>query len=140
MPDEKARGVPMTRDRLNRYPRLVREARWLTEQERHLSRVTDQVKGSLPEFPYTQHTFHISGTDPGEQRAIRGRIERLHAEMKRVERFVAGIEDGLLQASFQLHYLKGKTWVQTAAALYATSDSVRKACERYMDKVEDGEI
>lgn len=128
--------APMSMERLKRYMKLRREYRYLVESRKHPEQVTDQVRGSMVEFPYTTHTITISGADPAAARANQGRLEYLHAEMKDVERFVEGIEDGILRATLQQRFLRGKSWVQTGIALHGTTDSVRKAAERYMKRVE----
>lgn len=128
--------APMSMERLKRYTKLRREYRYLAERRKHPEQVTDQVRGSMVEFPYTTHTITISGVDPAAQRANQGRMEYLYAEMKGIERFVAGVEDGILRATLQQRFLLGKSWVQTGHALHGTTDSVRKAAERYMKRVE----
>lgn len=133
--DCKKPKLVMTRERLARYPRLGREIRWLEEHRKSLCYVTDRVRGSMTEFPYTAQTIQIGGQDPHALRRHQNQMERLLAEQRRIEGFVEGIEDGLLRAAFELRYLQGKSWVQTAHALYATPDSVRKSAQRFLDRL-----
>ena len=57
-------------------------------------------------------------------------------ERNRLERWIGDIPDSLLRMIFTLRFVNGLTWNQVAHHIGGnTEDSVRKACYRYLDKV-----
>ena len=71
---------------------------------------------------------------------LRGIIEVKHQqclyERSRLERYIAGIDDSLLRQIFTYRFVNGLPWLQVAACIGGgnTADSVRVACNRYIEK------
>ncbi|NCC06731.1 MAG: hypothetical protein EOM30_01485 [Clostridia bacterium] len=63
-------------------------------------------------------------------------------ERNRLERWICDVPDSLLRMIFTLRFINGLTWLQVALHIGGgnTEDSVKKACYRYLDKInaEDG--
>ena len=124
----------MTRARREQYRALEREIRMLDEQLRLAPLVSDSVRGSYAEPPYTEHTITITGVDQAAlhrlgRRRIRARIER-----RAIERFIDGIEDSLTRTILEERYIRGGSWAQVAKAAGGTntSDGVRMIAKRYL--------
>lgn len=58
-------------------------------------------------------------------------------ERIRLERWICDIPDSLLRMIFTLRFINGLTWCQVALNVGGgnTEDSVKKACYRYLDKI-----
>lgn len=71
---------------------------------------------------------------------LRGIIEAKHQqclyERSRLERYIADIDDSLLRQIFTYRFVNGLPWLQVAACIGGnnTADSVRVACNRYIEK------
>ena len=57
------------------------------------------------------------------------------AQLIEIERFILNIDDYHVKLIVSLHFVDGLTWMQTAQRIGGnTEDSVRKACERYIEE------
>jgi len=124
----------MTRQRLEQYRALEREIHMLDERIRSAALVSDSVRGSCTEPPYTEHSITITGVDQAslhrlERKRIRARMER-----RAIERFIDGIEDSLTRTILEERYIQGRSWAQVAnvAGGSNTRDGVRMIAGRYL--------
>jgi len=82
----------------------------------------------------------IVGRYAAEIADLRGIIEAKHQqclyERSRLERYIADIDDSLLRQIFTYRFVNGLPWLQVAACIGGnnTADSVRVACNRYIEK------
>lgn len=107
--------------------------------------IQDKVKGSMPEFPYAETSFHLEGTllyKTAENNALLHEEKLLterkeNAERKRheVEAFMNTIS-ARMQRIIRFKYFEGLSWEQTAQQMgrKATGDSVRMELERFLEK------
>lgn len=128
---------------LRRYQRtkLEREMlqRELAEQMANAETVTDVVQASLREHPYTRAHVQIEGLDLNTQkqeqiRQLRSRIREKTNKLSEAEEIVCTVDDPLVRACAEMHYLLGRTWRQTAMTIYKTpsaADAIRKMVNRY---------
>ena len=67
---------------------------------------------------------------------ISAKITQCLHERSRLERYIADIPDSLTRMIFTLRFINGLTWLQVALHVGGgnTADSVRMACNRYIDK------
>jgi len=89
------------------------------------------------------HAFEVSdkvGEYAAEIADLRGIIEaniqRCFYELNRLNRYIASVDDSLLRQILSLRFVSGLPWQQVAASVGGnnTSDSVRKACNRFLEK------
>ena len=134
----------MTRQKLKQVRHLKSEIKLLQEQILTLESeiVTDKVKGSDPDHPWTERHYIIRGL-PGERNEkllrLRDRLERRKSDLQdmRAEIFewVEGIEDSLLRQVIILRHVNGLSWRQVAREIGAgtTWDSLRKMHDRFIE-------
>ena len=127
----------------------------LRETERDIERlqrkkvvtVSDRVKGSLMEFPYTATHYSVEGvaytyTDDAD---LRKEAEVLQERKRKAEEMKLEVEKLLNTVPFRMQRIikyrlfQGMSWEQTAAHLgrKATGDSVRIEFNRFMKKIEE---
>ena len=135
----------MTRQKLKQIRHLKREIELLQEQIVHLEAeiVTDKVKGSDPDHPWTERHYIIKGL-PGERNEkllrLRDRLERRKSDLQdmRAEIFewVDGIEDSLLRQVIILRHVNGLTWEQVAAHIGGgnTANTLQKMHDRFFER------
>jgi len=135
----------VTRQKLKQIRHLKREIELLQEQIAIVESeiVTDKVKGSDPEHPWTERHYIIRGL-PGERNEkllrLRDRLERRKSDLQdlRAEIFewVEGIEDSLLRQVIILRHVNGLGWRQVAREIGGrnTAESIRKLHDRYFEK------
>lgn len=91
-------------------------------------------------MPHGSGVADIVGRYAAEIADLRGIIEAKHQqclyERSRLERYIADIDDSLLRQIFTYRFVNGLPWFQVAACIGGnnTADSVRVACNRYIEK------
>lgn len=91
-------------------------------------------------MPHGTGVADIVGRYAAEIADLRGIIEAKHQqclyERSRLERYIADIDDSLLRQIFTYRFVNGLPWLQVAACIGGnnTVDSVRVACNRYIEK------
>lgn len=67
---------------------------------------------------------------------ISAKLTQCLHERSRLERYIADIPDSLTRMIFTLRFIDGLSWIQVAYHIggYNTADSVRMACNRYIEK------
>ena len=135
----------MTLEMLEQYADICSEIKtWETElnalYRKYNGKVTDTVRGSSDEYPYTEHPITISGVQTQPNKRIRLREERLkrrrtEAEEKReqIEDFIDMLQDSQLKQIIHYHYIKGYSWVKTAGMVNNKESAVRMKVKRYFE-------
>ena len=137
----------MDKKRLSQLYHLNREIEMLKKQIQDFDFkppdcITDSVKGSYPEFPYTEHSITIYGIDwEGREK----KLERLRNQLSwrlteclelaiELNEYIACIEDSMMRQILSLRYVNGLPWRQVALHIGGgnTADGVRKMCERFL--------
>jgi DNA-directed RNA polymerase specialized sigma24 family protein len=129
----------MTRKQIESYRQIAIEVELIKDDIRNLNNkaVSDVVRGSYPESPYVVHSVRISGqTDTGlsEIKTLSERLAELEKNKAEITQFINDIPDLRTQRIFRLRIVKGFSWVQIAAKMNATPDSIRKTYARYLKK------
>lgn len=67
---------------------------------------------------------------------IRHNMARCIGEQRRLEKFIGDVGDSEMRQILSFRFINGLPWAQVAANIspYATEDSVRKACYRFLEK------
>jgi hypothetical protein len=68
------------------------------------------------------------------RRLLRDRLNRSVAEYRRLNQYIAGVDDSMMRQILTLRYIHGLSWVQVAHRIGGgnTEDSVRMAHNRYL--------
>jgi hypothetical protein len=112
---------------------------------------TDSVKGSMPEFPYVLHNITVKGLSDdelGQKFGIKSDIEAVKAQLhdrrvacvkeyKRLNEFIAGVEDSEMRQILTLKYVYGKSFQQIAFAIGKSDEQIpRKKHDKFLEKYE----
>ena len=137
----------MNKDKLRQLRHLKREIELLQDQIANLESeiVTDKVRGSDPEHPYTEKSFYITGFDQEKysrkmdrlKRRLERRIDDLMDLQAEILAFVEGIEDSLLRQVIVLRHVNGLTWEQVAAEIGSSTtwNSLRMMHDRFLESL-----
>lgn len=106
--------------------------------------VQDKVRGSNPEFPYEERSFHLGGTV--ETLAEAGRLARerqiLEVQKKEAEELKLQVEEWMQEIPFRMQriirykFFKELTWEEVATLMgrKCTAASVKMEFQRFMEK------
>jgi len=135
----------VNKDKLRQLRHLKREIELLQDQIANLESeiVTDKVRGSDPEHPYTEKSFYITGFAHEEhgrkmkrlKERLQRRLDDLMDLVVEINEFVEEIDDSLLRQIIILRHVNGLTWEQVAAHIGGgnTGDSVRMMHDRFLE-------
>jgi hypothetical protein len=103
--------------------------------------VTDKVRGSGPDHPYTERAFIIRGL----AYECRAKVERLRKRLQRrvddlidlvveINEYIETLDDSLIRQIITLRHMNGLTWEQVAASIGGgnSGDSCRKMHDRFL--------
>jgi hypothetical protein len=133
----------MTRQDLNNFRYLKKEIEMLDNEIKNLGydTVSDTVRGSDREWPYTEHTITITGIDVEghgvKAKRLQRRLERRKADLqdKRLEiaESIEAVDDSVTRQAIVLKYVNGLSWTQVAAHVGGgnTAEGLRKRVHRF---------
>ena len=107
--------------------------------------VQGTVKGSLPDFPYTEKRFHVSGLSysvVSSQRELEEEEKILEKRKQNAAMIKRQVEEWLntipvrIQRIIQKRFFEQKSWNEVAMSMgrKATADGVRMEFERFMSE------
>jgi hypothetical protein len=114
-------------------------------KKRRKTIIQDSVKGSMPEFPYAPHSFHIEGIaysvveNQGSldmlEKSLKERISKAEDIKGQVENWMNTIPQRM-QRIIRYKIFNDMTWNQVAVRMgrKATAESVRKEFQRFIDE------
>jgi len=125
----------MTRARLGQYRILCRELALLEDRIKAQGYVSDSVRGSTTEPHYTEHAIKITGIDAHAMRRLQRKRTAALQERAIIERYVDGVQDGMLRVLITARYIRGASWAEVAkeAGGNNTRDGVRMMVKRFVD-------
>lgn len=131
----------MTKKELLQYRYLLIEIKELENKIKNYEGkiVTDKVKSSQREFPYTQYELKIQGVEDSLyikklREKLFYRIEKCKKLKVDIENFINNIEDSRTRLVFQLRYVEGRSWVYISRQLGSPNESyARMIHNRYLD-------
>ncbi len=108
--------------------------------------ICDKVKGSRKEFPYTERSFSISGSEKPDKTIIEKKIDSEYAileerkkkaeEIKQQVQVIINSATPRMQRIIRYKYMENLTWKQISLKLHnTTEESVRKEFERFLKKI-----
>lgn len=109
----------MTKELLEQYPNICAEIEELERENKTV--VSDIVRGSSDEFPFTAHPITVRGLGP--QRYAE-HIAKLKAQKQEIERFVFGIKSAWLRRVVMLRAFHGYSWDRVAAQMSKNGKSL----------------
>ena len=114
----------MTREQLEDYHNIV-----VSIKVKKTTVVTDSVKGSLPDYPYTSHSVTIHGIarDDKTQREIK----RLEQKKNEMDGFIDGIADIRAKTLVDLLYRKNLSWKEIEAQTGGSYNADIKYLQRF---------
>lgn len=102
--------------------------------------VTDSVRGSTPEYPYTGHMVMLRGESKRAQdiRAKRNqkyweRVLKNEEDLLKIEEWLNELEDAKLRRLIREHYIQGNSWRVAAARVYG-SPNFEDAAKKYVSR------
>ncbi|MBQ5399339.1 MAG: sigma-70 family RNA polymerase sigma factor [Ruminococcus sp.] len=134
--------IILTPELIKSYIKLEYELDDLVEEIKRIrgQRAVSVVKGSCPDYPYTEHSVKVSGYKDDAISQLMSLLEkrdRLKAQMSEIRQFVDSIPDVKVRRIVKLRYIYDKSWNEIADRLGKrnTENSVRKICERFLKKL-----
>lgn len=114
----------MTREQLEDYHNIV-----VSIEVKKTTVVTDSVKGSSPEYPYTSHSVTIHGVarDDKTQREIK----RLEQKKAALDAYIDGIEDERAKMLIDMLYRKNMKWNEVEAKTGGSYEADKKHLIRF---------
>ena len=109
----------MTLQELNQLQYLKRE---IEMWEQHLA--SDPLPGVPRSSPMAQES----------NRLIQGNIEKATQEYNRLVKYVSSVSDPLVLQAMVLHFIDGKTWVDTAAYIGVCPEYIQRVIKRYLER------
>ena len=138
----------MDKTELSQIKHLSKEIALLKEQIQYTEyiaderMITDTVKGSSPNHPYTYHSIKIHGVDISGygkevkrlKNRLKRRIEELLEKTEEANKYVESIPDSEIRMILSLRYINGLSWHQIAAHMGMEGDgsTERKKHDRFM--------
>lgn len=107
----------MTLERLERYPKIVREIKQL-EQLLYASipEASDTVK-SAAQFPYSQHNVVVSGIDVKLVEKWKTQLANQKKEKDKIEMFIEYVEDDEIRTILRWWLIENLEWQDVATAI-----------------------
>ena len=109
----------MTLQELNQLQYLKRE---IEMWEKHLA--SDPLPGVPRSSPMVQES----------NRLIQENIDKATQEYNRLVKYVSSVSDPLVLQAMALHFIDGKTWVNTAAYIGVCPEYIQKVIKRYLER------
>ena len=129
----------MNTEKLCQYSKLKKEEVLLERRLRDLNAeiVTDVVRGSMDEHPYTEHSIKICGVGTEKinktKRLLCDRQRRIRELQCEIEEWIDTINVSEIRQIIEWHYIIGKSWNATAVKVFGTpcGDAARKKVKRF---------
>jgi hypothetical protein len=114
----------MTRVSLEKYHDIV-----VRLKELKTTIVTDSVKGSSDEYPYTSHSITLHGVRNDEK--TREEVKLLEQRKSAIDGFIDEITDIRAKTLLDMHYRKGWGWCKVAHKTGKSMDANKQYLKRF---------
>ena len=129
----------MVRGEFEQYRAMGRRIELLKTQLSEMECLTDVVKGSCAEYPYTMQAIKVSGRNAAEEELVRQNIEELARRRAAVRRFVRNLQDEGTKLMLELKYLDSvkRSWDEVAEEMQETvsGEAMRKRADKFFDEL-----
>lgn len=128
----------ITREDLTRIKSLWAEIEQINRNIEALRVVSDTVKGSSSEHPWTQHAIKIEGVESqmyGKlQKRLRGKLDSLKKELKAYDKKLEEIEDNNVRTIMLLKVTSGMNNSQIGELLGYSRQSIESFINDYLNE------
>jgi DNA-directed RNA polymerase specialized sigma subunit len=135
----------LTKEELSKLKKIKSE---IEQIKRELNNVEpeytkDSVKGSSPNFPYTEHSIKIQGYDYDSycrkaqriQNRLNRKLEELIDEKDRINEYIYNLDDSDIRQILSYRYINGLTWEQIGANMNYAAVTVRMKHDEFMKSI-----
>lgn len=124
---------------------IVKEIELLKKQIQNISVepefTTDTVKGSLTEFPYTEHPIKIHGIDiigydkkvERLRRQYQRKLDELTDKAAEINEYISNVPDPEVRMILQCRYINGLTWEEIEEATGINERTARRKFRKWWD-------
>lgn len=114
----------------------------ITRLEEQKSKIlTDSVKGSSTEFPYTEYNCIISGVTNKKstrveiyKKLLEDKCEELLDLQTEVEEYIQSLGDSRIRRIMRYRYIDNYSWIKIGCIMNGTADGIRMEHERFLSK------
>ncbi len=140
----------MKKAELNEILKLKKEVKQLSQKLQELNFgddetvVSDKVRGSMSEYPYSARSFNLVGLEQMSEECIQKRSEigkkisdkyyELNCRINKAYDYILGIDDSEIRQILQYKYIDGLTWEQIGQAMNYAAITVRKRHDDFIKK------
>lgn len=125
------------RSEFEQYRAMGKRIELKKQQLKEMEHLTDTVKGSSPEWPYTAHPMTVCGRNAAEETEILKQIQELMDRRAKVRRIIEGVEDEETKLMLELKYTYPvkMSWDDVAAEMGEDvgGDAMRKRADNFFD-------
>lgn len=99
--------------------------------------ITDTVRGSSAEWPYTEHPITLCGRHAQEETETISQIQALETECRQVEEAMRKAPNSSLRLILELKYMDGLSWDGVAETLGedVSGDAIRKRADEFFESI-----
>lgn len=139
----------MKKAELNEILKLKKEVKQLSQKLQELNYgddetvVSDKVRGSMSEYPYSARSFNLVGREQMSEECIQKRNEigkkisdkyyELNCKINKAYDYILGIDDSEIRQILQYKYIDGLTWEQIGQAMNYGMSTVRLKHDRFIN-------
>lgn len=125
------------RGEFEQYRAMGKRIELKKRQLKEMENLTDTVKGSSPEWPYTAHPMTVCGRNAAEETEILKQIQELMERRAKVRRIIEAVrdEDTKLMLELKYTYPVKMSWDDVAAEMGEDvgGDAMRKRADNFFD-------
>lgn len=139
----------MKKAELNEILKLKKEVKQLSQKLQELNYgddetvVSDKVRGSMSEYPYSERSFNLVGLEQMSEECIQKRNEigkkisdkyyELNCRINKAYDYILGIDDSEIRQILQYKYIDGLTWEQIGEIMGYAAITVRYKHNKFID-------
>ena len=127
------------RREFEQYRAMGRRIELLKSELEQMECLSDTVKGSCAEYPYTLQTMTVAGRNAAEELVILQEIDELRKRRAKVREIIRGLEDQEEKLMLELKYTDSikRSWDEVAEEMQETvsGEALRKRADKFFDEL-----